>query len=142
VATPIIAGRPPRGTALAALWMTGWLAAMVTIAIAAREAGKSLHVFQIMEIRSLLGIVLFVPMIAAAGGVRAMRTGVSRSTSGATPCTMPRSSCGSRDHDDSDRGGRRDRVHRAGVGRGAGDAVLGERMSVHRAASIALASSA
>jgi len=33
-----------------------------------------LHVFQIMEVRSLLGIVLFVPMIAAAGGLRAMRT--------------------------------------------------------------------
>jgi len=31
-------------------------------------------VFQIMEIRSLLGIVLFAPMIAAAGGLRAMRT--------------------------------------------------------------------
>ena len=27
--------------------MTGWLAAMVTIAIAARQAGKALHVFQI-----------------------------------------------------------------------------------------------
>lgn len=63
-----------RSTALAALWMTGWLAAMVTIAIAARQAGKALHVFQIMEIRSLLGIAMFVPMIAAAGGLRAMRT--------------------------------------------------------------------
>ncbi len=63
-----------RSTALAALWMTGWLAAMVTIAIAARQAGKALHVFQIMEIRSLLGLAMFVPMIAAAGGVRAMRT--------------------------------------------------------------------
>jgi len=59
---------------LAGLWMTGWLAAMVTLAVAARQAGKLLHVFQIMEIRSLLGIVLFAPMIAAAGGLRAMRT--------------------------------------------------------------------
>jgi len=59
---------------LAALWMTGWLAAMVLIAVAAREAGKLLHVFQIMEIRSLLGIVLFLPMIVAAGGMRAVRT--------------------------------------------------------------------
>jgi drug/metabolite transporter (DMT)-like permease len=66
--------RSHRSTALAALWMTGWLAAMVTIAIAAREAGKVLHVFQIMEIRSLVGMVLFLPMIAAAGGIRAMRT--------------------------------------------------------------------
>lgn len=59
---------------LAALWMTGWLAAMVLIAVAAREAGKLLHVFQIMEIRSLLGIVMFLPLIAAAGGIGAIRT--------------------------------------------------------------------
>ena len=67
--------RSHHSTILAALWMTGWLAAMVTIAVAAREAGKVLHVFQIMEIRSLLGIVMFLPMIATAGGLRAMRTG-------------------------------------------------------------------
>lgn len=67
--------RTHRSTLLAALWMTGWLTAMVLIAVAAREAGKVLHVFEIMEIRSLVGIVLFVPMIAAAGGIRAMRTG-------------------------------------------------------------------
>jgi len=66
--------RSYRSTILAALWMTGWLAAMVLLAVAARQAGKLLHVFQIMELRSFLGIVLFVPMIAAAGGVRAMRT--------------------------------------------------------------------
>jgi drug/metabolite transporter (DMT)-like permease len=68
------ATRSHRSTILAALWMTGWLAAMVTLAVAARQAGKVLHVFQIMELRSLLGIVLFVPMIAGAGGLRAMRT--------------------------------------------------------------------
>jgi drug/metabolite transporter (DMT)-like permease len=66
--------RPHRSTLLAALWMSGWLTAMVLIAVAAREAGKVLHVFEIMEIRSLLGIVLFVPMIVAAGGMRAVRT--------------------------------------------------------------------
>lgn len=63
-----------RRTALVALWMTGWLTAMVLMAVAAREAGKMLHVFQIMELRSLLGIVLFLPMVAAAGGARAVRT--------------------------------------------------------------------
>ncbi len=61
-------------TVLAALWMAGWLAAMVLIAVAAREAGKLLHVFQIMEIRSLVGILLFLPLVAAAGGARAIRT--------------------------------------------------------------------
>lgn len=63
-----------RRTALVAIWMTGWLTAMVLMAVAAREAGKMLHVFQIMELRSLLGIVLFLPMVAAAGGARAVRT--------------------------------------------------------------------
>jgi drug/metabolite transporter (DMT)-like permease len=66
--------RSHRSTILAAFWMTGWLTAMVLIAVAAREAGGTLHVFQIMEIRSLLGIVLFLPMIVAAGGIRAVRT--------------------------------------------------------------------
>jgi len=47
---------------------------MVMLAVAAREASKYMHVFQIMELRSLLGIVLFLPMIARAGGIRAMRT--------------------------------------------------------------------
>jgi hypothetical protein len=36
--------------------MSGWLTAMVLLAVAAREAGKLLHVFQIMELRSLLGM--------------------------------------------------------------------------------------
>ena len=66
--------RSNRFTILAALWMTGWLAAMVLLAVAAREAGEVLHVFQIMELRSLFGTVLFLPMIAAAGGIRAIRT--------------------------------------------------------------------
>jgi drug/metabolite transporter (DMT)-like permease len=66
--------RSYHSTILAALWMTGWLATMVLLAIAAREAGKLLHVFQIMELRSLLGIALFAPMVAASGGLRAMQT--------------------------------------------------------------------
>jgi drug/metabolite transporter (DMT)-like permease len=54
--------------------MAGWLAAMVTLAVAAREAGKLLHVFQVVEIRSLIGIALFAPMVVAGGGLGAMRT--------------------------------------------------------------------
>jgi drug/metabolite transporter (DMT)-like permease len=70
----VMTERSHHSTILAALWMTGWLSAMITIAVAAREAGQVLHVFQIMELRSLLGILLFLPMIVAAGGVRAIRT--------------------------------------------------------------------
>ncbi len=67
-------GHPRRSILLAAFWMSGWLATMVTLAIAARFAGKYLHAFEIMEIRSLLGIVIFVPMVVSAGGLRAMAT--------------------------------------------------------------------
>ena len=59
----------------AAAWMSGWLTAMVVMAIAGREATKSLHVFQIMEMRSLLGLVLLYPLVRAQGGFAAMRTG-------------------------------------------------------------------
>jgi drug/metabolite transporter (DMT)-like permease len=59
----------------AAAWMSGWLTAMVVMAIAGREATKSLHVFQIMEMRSLLGLVLLYPLVRAQGGFAALRTG-------------------------------------------------------------------
>jgi len=59
----------------AAAWMSGWLTAMVVMAVAGREATKSLHVFQIMEMRSLLGLALLYPLIRAQGGFAAMRTG-------------------------------------------------------------------
>ena len=58
----------------AAAWMSGWLVAMLVMVIAGREATKSLHVFQIMEMRSLLGLLLLYPLVRASGGLAAMRT--------------------------------------------------------------------
>ena len=58
----------------AAMWMAGWLSLMVTIAIAGREAQRGLAVFQIMELRSLIGLLLIAPLVRAAGGLAAMRT--------------------------------------------------------------------
>ena len=58
----------------AAAWMSGWLAAMLVMAVAGREAARSLHVFQIMEMRSLIGLALLYPLVRAAGGLAAMRT--------------------------------------------------------------------
>jgi drug/metabolite transporter (DMT)-like permease len=58
----------------AAAWMTGWLSAMVVMAVAGREATRSLHVFQIMEMRSVLGFAMLWPLIHAAGGLGAVRT--------------------------------------------------------------------
>ncbi|GIL39211.1 DMT transporter permease [Rhodospirillales bacterium TMPK1] len=58
----------------AALWMTGWLAAMLTITVAGREVGRELDVFQIMVLRSVIGFLLLWPLVRRAGGFAAMRT--------------------------------------------------------------------
>jgi drug/metabolite transporter (DMT)-like permease len=58
----------------AAAWMVGWLSAMVVMAVAGRAATQTLHVFQIMELRSLLGFALLWPLIHASGGLRTLRS--------------------------------------------------------------------
>lgn len=58
----------------AALWMAGWLSAMLLMAIAGREATRELDVFQIMEMRSLIGLVMLYPLIHLAGGLGALKT--------------------------------------------------------------------
>jgi len=58
----------------AAAWMVGWLTAMLVMAVAGREATRTLHVFQIMEMRSVLGFALLWPLLHASGGLAAMRT--------------------------------------------------------------------
>jgi drug/metabolite transporter (DMT)-like permease len=54
--------------------MAGWLSLMVVIAVAGREAARELAVFQIMALRSLIGLVLLYPLVRASGGLAAMRT--------------------------------------------------------------------
>src|SRR5258708_1647427 len=58
----------------AALWMAGWLALMLMIAIAGRETTHELNVFQIMEVRSILGLLMLYPLIAINGGLATMKT--------------------------------------------------------------------
>jgi drug/metabolite transporter (DMT)-like permease len=60
--------------AKAAVWMAGWLAAMLVMAIAGRETTRELDVFQIMEMRSVIGLVLLYPLIHRAGGFAALKT--------------------------------------------------------------------
>ncbi|MCK1540825.1 DMT family transporter [Bradyrhizobium sp. 160] len=59
---------------MAALWMAGWLSLMLVMAVAGREATRELNVFQIMEVRSLLGFVLLAPIIYRAGGFKVLKT--------------------------------------------------------------------
>ena len=54
--------------------MLGWLTLMVTIAVAGREASHELALFQIMLMRSCIGLVLLAPLVRSAGGLGPMRT--------------------------------------------------------------------
>jgi len=59
---------------MAALWMAGWLALMLVMVIAGREAVRELNVFELMEVRSVLGFFLLYPMIRRNGGFRTLKT--------------------------------------------------------------------
>ena len=54
--------------------MAGWLSLMVVIAVAGREAARDLEVFQIMVMRSVIGILMLYPLIRRSGGFAAMRS--------------------------------------------------------------------
>jgi drug/metabolite transporter (DMT)-like permease len=58
----------------AAFWMTGSLTAILLMAISGREASRELDVFQIMEMRSVIGLAMLYPLIRSSGGFRAMKT--------------------------------------------------------------------
>jgi drug/metabolite transporter (DMT)-like permease len=59
---------------LAALWMAGWLSLMLIVTIAGREAVRELNVFQLMEARSTLGLLMLYPLIRAKGGFAVLKT--------------------------------------------------------------------
>ena len=59
---------------MAALWMAGWLCLMLIVAIAGRETTRELNVFQIIEMRCLLGFFMLYPLIRSNGGFAAMKT--------------------------------------------------------------------
>src|ERR1700757_4873293 len=59
---------------MAALWMGGWLSLTLVMAVAGREALRGLNVFELMEVRSLIGFLFLLPMIHRGGGFAALRT--------------------------------------------------------------------
>ena len=65
--------RPP-SKLKAALWMAGFLSLMLLMAISGREAARELNIFQIMELRSGLGVLMLCPVIYFAGGFGMLRT--------------------------------------------------------------------
>jgi drug/metabolite transporter (DMT)-like permease len=58
----------------AALWMAGWLSLMLVMAVAGRETARELNVFEIMEARSVLGLLMLYPLIRRHGGLAALKT--------------------------------------------------------------------
>jgi drug/metabolite transporter (DMT)-like permease len=66
--------QPAPSFARASAWMAGWLTLMVVIAVAGREATRELAVFQVMALRSLIGLLMLAPLVHAAGGLPALMT--------------------------------------------------------------------
>jgi drug/metabolite transporter (DMT)-like permease len=58
----------------AALWMAGWLSLMLIVTVAGREALRELNVFQVMEVRTIIGFLLLYPLVRLNGGFAAMKT--------------------------------------------------------------------
>lgn len=58
----------------AALWMGGSIASFLAMSVAGRETTKVLDVFQVLELRSLIGLALLLPLVVRAGGLSAMRS--------------------------------------------------------------------
>jgi drug/metabolite transporter (DMT)-like permease len=54
--------------------MAGWLGCLMVMAVAGREATRELHVFQIMVMRSVLGLFMLYPLVRLSGGLDALRT--------------------------------------------------------------------
>lgn len=54
--------------------MAGWLAAMLTMAVAGRETVNQLGAFQVMELRAIIGMFLLYPLVHFNGGIAAMKT--------------------------------------------------------------------
>jgi drug/metabolite transporter (DMT)-like permease len=58
----------------AAMWMACWLSLMLVLTVAGREAMRELNVFQLMEVRSVLGLLMLCPLILAQGGFAVVKT--------------------------------------------------------------------
>src|SRR5260221_13990345 len=58
----------------AALWMSGWLTLMLVMTLAGRETPRELSLFQLLEVRSVLGFCLLYPLIHLNGGVAILKT--------------------------------------------------------------------
>ena len=54
--------------------MAGWLALMLIVTVAGREATRAVNVFQLMSVRAVVGLVFLYPLIYFNGGFSAVKT--------------------------------------------------------------------
>jgi drug/metabolite transporter (DMT)-like permease len=65
---------PLQSNAKAAFWMGCSIVCFIVMSVAGRTLTAQLDVFQVMEMRSVIGFVMLLPLVFAAGGFGAMRT--------------------------------------------------------------------
>lgn len=65
---------PEQSNLKAVLWMAGAITCFLVMAVAGRETTEVLNIFQVMEMRSVLGFIMLLPLVYRAGGLRAMKT--------------------------------------------------------------------
>jgi len=54
--------------------MSGWLALMLIVTVAGREATREVNVFQLMAVRGVLGLLMLWPLIHISGGLAVLKT--------------------------------------------------------------------
>ncbi|MGE3306177.1 MAG: DMT family transporter [Rhizobiaceae bacterium] len=65
---------PEQSTSKAAAWMAGSIACFLVMSIAGRATTAELDVVQVMEMRSIIGLLMILPLVQMEGGFSAMRT--------------------------------------------------------------------
>ena len=65
---------PLQSNMKAAFWMGGSITCFIVMSVAGRTLTAQLDVFQVMEMRSVIGFFMLLPLVFAAGGFSAMRT--------------------------------------------------------------------
>lgn len=65
---------PAPSISKAAFWMALSIASMLAMSIAGRETTAELNVFQVLELRSVIGFFILLPLVMMSGGFAAMRT--------------------------------------------------------------------
>ncbi len=65
---------PEHSNLKAVLWMGGSITCFLVMSVAGRAASKDIQVFQLLELRTVIGLFMLYPLIHASGGLRAMMT--------------------------------------------------------------------